>query len=119
MDGLSDPFFPQVSPLFPHVEHCPVCGPGPRVYPVGGGDHWAGECPRCGLLGPAAISPDAARLLWNQFAVAYNPLSYKARRLAESCAELIGEVPPDLADLYRCCQHYLMSAATNLRLRRL
>lgn len=104
--------------IFPRVEPCPLCGPGPRAYPSGK-EFWQAECPRCGLLGPEAIGFDEARQLWNEFALRYHPLAGEAHRLAESCADLVAKMPPDLADLYRCCQHYLHSAAENLRMRKL
>lgn len=109
--------------IFPHVEPCPRCS-NRRPYPsfVGYPDYpiWVAECSHCGLTGPeATISMDAARRMWNEFALAYYPLAGEAHRLAEACAELVGKMPPDLADLYRCCQHYLKSAAENLRMRKL
>lgn len=108
--------------IMPHLEPCPVCNL-PRPYPTARGFRdplfWRAECVRCGLIGPEATSIEAARRLWNDFALAYHPLAGEAHRLAEACAELVGKMPPDLADLYRCCQHYLQSAAVNLRTRKL
>mgnify|MGYP003434884502 CR=1 FL=1 len=107
--------------LFPHIEPCPVCNML-RPHPVTRGVRepllWRGECPRCGLLGPEGVGIEAARLLWNEFALQFHPLAGKAHRLAQECAELVGQMPPDLADLYRCCQHYLQTAAVNLRMRK-
>lgn len=114
-----DPFFPRVSPLFPHVEPCPRCTfrrPYPNADKYG---IWVAECGACGLNGPGAMSLDAARLMWNEFALKYYPLAGEAHRLAEACAELVSKMPPDLADLFRCTQHYLRDAAINLRMRKL
>lgn len=62
---------------------------------------------------------EAARRLWNEFSLQYHPLAGEAHRLSEACAELLRQMPADLADLFRCTEHYLKCAAENLRIRKL